>query len=226
MPPDSQYPVHNEVLARLGPLVYSTISHWALVNAALPPSHPLVLLTDLTLDGLRQLDAGLEPLRAQAGALRAGVGLLRGELRERQAHLREVGLFFNAVLRSSMPRARWLRLVQPVPQPGCDRYDALLGAVRVRVFWARLEAAPPPGWPGPPRLRDGTGLAEFAAEVLVLQAEVDLHVAEVAVEWTREQLAAAVLKYPAAVRSRLPAGHRWLASVPKPWPPGKRGGGR
>ena len=222
--------IHSEVLAKLSPLIVSTLTHWKIANVMLPAQFPVVLFSDTTLEATESLADTLISLHEEANQLSVASELVTGELKEKQWALREWLRFYSRMVRGHAAGTKWERLLARLPQKNGAPILTQDAATQVAIFWENLEASPPMGWPGPMVRSDGSGLAEFRAEVrafseamaAALEARIAAEHAEIYVAWTREQLAEICLRYPAAVKSRFRTGHGLLDSVPKPWPQEKK----
>ncbi len=225
--------IHREVSANLSSLIERTISHWRVANSMLPPPFPLVLFSDTTLEAAEALVGTLKPLREAATVLAVESDLVAGGLREKQHSLREWLRFYSSMIRGNVPGTKWERLLERLPHEKGAPFLTWEAAFGASIYWGYLEEEPPRGCPVPFTRMDGSGLAEFRAEVrafsdameAAMKARIAAEHAEIYVAWTREQLAEICLRYPGAVKSRFRAGHGLLDSVPKPWPQEKKSEG-
>ena len=189
--------IHREVSANLSALMVATFTHWQIANSMLPEEFPIVLFSNTTLEAAKSLAGTLKPLGEEATELLVASELVTGALREKQRALREWLRFYSRGIRGNAPGTRWERLLEPLPH---EKGAPLLTGNTARetvVFWANLEMSPPMGWPGPMVRMDGTGLAEFRAEVRAffdamaddMEARIAAELAAEFVGWTRDQLA-------------------------------------
>ena len=210
----------------LGGKMRRVATHWAAVDDALPPEHPLVLLSDMNSDDFDRLAQRLAGLEAAVTAAEVKLRVTRGayEQRKREVHrwLRQI----NSWMRGNYRGTDCFALVRRVPGLGQSYqhwWDATLGAL---VMW-KLVIEEPPGPPEAPlTLAGGRTVGQFenlvkafkAAEWAISPAEVKLQIARSRLRRAQAEATALLMAYGHGVRARLGQEGELVRSIPQLWP--------
>ena len=220
-----------ELLVGLEGKLERVLEHWALVDAALPPSRPLWLLEDLDRAASEALAEELPGLRRALRAQEQAVTLAWAEYQRRKAEMHEWLRAVNQWARAWLRGTEWFALVGRVP--GRERafqiwQDSALDAL---MMWQKLELDPPPayaGWPfwDPQHCTLQNFEEDFAAfeaaHRAVGTAEMELRMARSELRFAQKRGTALLMAYGHGVRARL--GHKGtlVKSIPNLWPRHRR----
>ena len=215
--------IHNQLLIKLHTLIVETASHWMKTNQTLRTDLSLVVLEDVNSSAFEALVAGLDPLREALDLARGWEQSAVDRLDGLHAALRRWLLVYRGMVQGSVPGSKWERWLVLTPQKQCSPELLRIAAQVTLHSWGSLDAELLRQGGASFRRLDGSGLVEFraaveafaAAQLALWDAEWEVAYAEVSLSMALEQLAAVVVRYPTTVKSRLPAGHRLLDSLPK-----------
>jgi hypothetical protein len=207
-----------------------TERHWVAVDEALPPAHPLVLLSGVSRGGLHELRERLPGLRGAVDAAELDLELARSGYGERKAVLHRWLRDINIWMRASYRWTPWFALVRRVPVRGQSYQHWWEAAINALGIWRGVVAAAPvllsDGTPRPVVFSDGRTLNQFeevvrefeAARWAVNPAEVDLELARGALELAQKEGTALLMAYGHGVRARLGPRGQLVRRIPQVWP--------
>ena len=212
--------------------------HWVVVDQALPPAHPLVLLSDV---GCGRLDELMDRLRERGQVVRAAeqkLKLARAWYEERKWALHPWLRDINILMRGKHRRTPWFALVKRVPGRGQSYQHWWDAATCALNLWMDLAAATPAPAPGPnpwPRqMCGGRAVEQFEAAVKAFEAarwainplEVDLKMARGALEAAQVEATDLLMAYGHGVRARLGQRGALVKKIPQLWPKDSASSGR
>lgn len=217
--------IPNRLLVKhLDATIARLAKHWAVVDAALPASTPLVVLSDTDFAAFVALPEALAELRNGVRREVMSLRLVVAELRLAKAALKKRLWWFRLVVRGMWPGSVWLYGLPTVPNVS-DGEDVFLEPMLAASFlWLAMGD-------DAPVTRDGYGAAEFAAEVALVEAlwrkvrrsELSVRLARAELAVVQSLAAAAVQAYGHAARGRLHPGDPLMGTIPALWPRRKAG---
>ncbi len=207
-----------------------TERHWVAVDRALPPAHPLVLLSDVGRGGFQELSERLPGLRAGVDAAELDVKLARADYEERKGELHRWLRDINVWMRASYRWTTWFALVRRVPGRGQSYRHWRRAAILALGMWRKIVANAPElladGTPRPVKFSDGRTVEQFEAVVQAFEAawwainptEVELKLARGALEQAQAGATALLMAYGHGVRARLGQKGALVRRIPQLWP--------
>ena len=193
--------------------------HWVLVNAVLPPSNPMVVLSDTDFAAFDALPEALAELRKGLRRELVSRRLVVAELRLAKRALKKRLWWFRQVVRGMWSGSVWLYGLPTVPNVS-DGEDVFLDPMREASFlWLAMGDLAPV-------TRDGYGASNFATEVEHVaglwrefrRAELSVRLARAELAILQTHSAAAVTAYGHAARGRLHPGDPLMGTIPALWP--------
>lgn len=222
---------HPELLVGLDDKMSAVLQHWAVVNAALPPAQPLVLLADVERAGFAELRGAIRDLRGEVRSREMDVKLARGAYEKQKRVLRTWMRRFYLYMRAYFQRMPWCVLRGEVPGLGQSFDHWWKGAHQARAAWKMLEnKVPMPCLGMPIDFQPDCSLANFTAVIrafddaheALVDAELDLKIARGALDLVQGRVTSCLMAYGHGVRARLLDNEFVLDSVPRLWPRRKR----
>ena len=201
-------------------------AHWAAVDDALPPNHPLVLLSDVNRDDFGRLAQRLWDLRAEVQTVEVRAKVTWGAYKQRKREVHRWLRQINSWMRGNYRGTDCFALVRRVPGLG-QSYQHWWGAtLRALVMW-KLVIAEPPDPPGAPlTLGGGRTVEQFeqlfeafkAAEWAIIPAEVKLQIARSRLRRAQAEATALLMAYGHGVQARLGQEGELVRTIPQLWP--------
>ena len=201
--------------------------HWAVVDGALPPAYPLVLLHGVDQAGFVGLSRRVPGLRNRVDAAELNVKLARTAYERRKRVVHEWVRAIHVWMRANYRGTDCFTLVGRMPGRGrsCQYWrEVARGALGM---WVLVVTNPPPG-PGvwPQKLWDGRTVEEFTVVVksfeeaneAIIEAEVDLKIARDNLRRAQTEATALLMAYGHGVRARLGDHAALVESIPQLWP--------
>lgn len=204
--------------------------HWVVVDQALPPAHPLLLLSCVGCGGLHELMDRLRERGQEVQAAEQKLKLARAWYEERKWALHPWLRDINILMRGKHRWTPWFALVRRVPGRGQSYQHWWDAATRALNLWKDLAAATPETEPGPnpwPRqMSGGRTVEQFEAAVKAFEAarwainplEVDLKMARGALEAAQAEATDLLMAYGHGVRARLGQAGELVKKIPQFWP--------
>ena len=193
--------------------------HWVLVDAVLPPLHPMVVLSDTNFAKFDALLEALAELRKRLRRELVSRRLVVAELRLAKVALKKRLWWFRQMVRGMWSGSVWLYGLPTVPNVSDGENVFLDPMLAASFLWLAMGD-------DAPVTRDGYGAPEFAAEVehvaglwrKVRRAELSVRLARSELAVVQSLAAAAAQAYGHAARSRLHPGDPLMETIPALWP--------
>ena len=202
-------------------------AHWAVVDDALPPECPLLLLSGVDGEGFEKLRMEFAALRERVAAQEQAVTLARAGYEKRKGEVHGWVSDINRWVRVMLRGTEWASLARRVPGRGRSYGKWHRSASDALGSWRMMEEDPPDvvvNWPmafWPDCTVEKFAEAVRAFEVSqrkLLKAELHLKMARGALRRAQEQAAALLMAYGHGVRARLGQKGTLVRSIPKLWP--------
>ena len=201
--------------------------HWAVVDEALPPQCPLLLLSGVDGEGFERRRLEFPALRKRVIAQEQAVKLVRASYEKRKGDVHGWVVDINRWVRVLLKGTEWASLARPVPVRGRSYGKWHRAASDALGSWRMMEVDPPDvvvNWPM--NFRPDCTVEKFAEVVRAFgvshlklsKAELHLKMARGALRRAQEQAAALLMAYGHGVRARLGQKGALVRSIPKLWP--------
>ena len=218
--------VDRRLIAKLSDSVKQISSHWMLVDDALPPEFPLMVLSRYDRAGFVAKWASRSVLDAQLADAKQALKLAIGSFQKAKMALFARMRGFRTVMSGYWIRSEFY-VATPL-LPGADAGDEVFfdAAHRMALVWRAIAEVDPL----PPTLlvvlSDGYSWVGFAADIAALselregvrEARLHLRIARGRVQVFQEAMVATVMAYGHSARGRLGADSPLLDLIPRTWP--------
>ena len=219
-------PSQPELLVDLQGKLRRVVMHWALVDEALPPAFPLLLLEDVNRAAAEQLAKDLPVQEEKVQAAECPVTLAWTRYHRSKSVVHQWVLSINRWLRAEYRGTAWIESLQPVPTSAQAFEHWQTAARNTLVLWQDIVETPPAErGDRPTTLDDGRTVEDFskvlddfiAANENIINAEFHLRRAQTVMRLKQDKVAAVLMAYGHGVRARLKRGDELLSSIPGVW---------